>query len=49
VTFSHTETSLLLDGAAIDHLPPETIQKLEWIDMIGDLQLIPRNLGVFFN
>jgi epoxyqueuosine reductase len=49
VTFSHTETSLLLDGAAIDQLPPETIQKLEWIDMIGDLQLIPRNLGVFFN
>jgi epoxyqueuosine reductase len=48
VTFSHAETSLLLNGAMVDHLPPETVRKLERIDMINDLQLIPRNLGVFF-
>ena len=41
--------ALLLNGAAIDQLPPETVQKLERIDMLGDLQLLPRNLGVFFN
>ena len=49
VAFSHEETSLLLNGIAVDQLPPETVQKLERIDMLSDLQLIPRNLGVFFN
>jgi epoxyqueuosine reductase len=49
VVFSREETSILLNGTAIDQIPPETVQKLEQIDMLDDLQLIPRNLGVFFN
>jgi epoxyqueuosine reductase len=49
LAFSHAETSLLLHGAAMDQIPPETVKKLERIDMMNDLQLIPRNLGVFFN
>ena len=49
LAFSHAETSLLLQGAAIDQIPPETVQKLEQIDMLDDLPTIPRNLGVFFN
>jgi epoxyqueuosine reductase len=49
VAFSHAETSLLLNGAAIDQIPAETVQKLERIDMLNDLQIIPRNLGVFFD
>jgi epoxyqueuosine reductase len=48
VRFSSEETTLLLNGMANDRLPPETVQKLERIDMLGDLQLIPRNLSVFF-
>jgi epoxyqueuosine reductase len=49
VRFSTKETSLLLNGIAYDRLTPETMKKLERIDMLGDLQLIPRNLGVFFS
>jgi len=49
VAFSHEETSLLLNGIEVDRLPPDTLHKLERIDMLADLQLIPRNLGVFFN
>jgi hypothetical protein len=49
VVFSREETSILLNGTAIDQIPPETVQKLEQIDMLDDLQLLPRNLGVFFN
>jgi hypothetical protein len=45
VAFSHEETSLLLNGAGIDQIPPETLQKLEQIDMLNDLQIIPRNLA----
>jgi epoxyqueuosine reductase len=49
VAFSHEETTSLLNGFGIDQLLPETVQKLERIDMLSDLQLIPRNLGVLFN
>ena len=48
VAFSEAETSLLLQGVPPDQVPPETAQKLERIDMLSDLPLIPRNLGVFF-
>lgn len=49
VAFSHEETSLLLKGAPAEQLPAETVQKLEQIDMMSDLAIIPRNLGVFFD
>ncbi len=45
--FSEEETALLLKGNPQDHLPRETIGKLERLDILGDLELIPRNLGVF--
>jgi epoxyqueuosine reductase len=45
--FSEEETSLLLKGDPQDCLPKETIDKLERLDILGDLELFPRNLGVF--
>jgi hypothetical protein len=45
--FSEEETSLLLEGGPEERLPQETIGKLERLDMLGDLALFPRNLGVF--
>ena len=49
VKFSEAETALLLQGVAADQIPPETAQKLDQIDMLSDIALIPRNLGVFFS
>jgi epoxyqueuosine reductase len=46
--FSEEETSLLLQGAALDELPSETVGKLEKLDLIEYLDTLPRNLGVFF-
>ena len=45
--FSEQETALLLKGGPQDCLPQETIGKLERLDILGDLELFPRNLGVF--
>ena len=45
--FSEEETALLLRGSPQDRLPQETIGKLERLDILGDLELFPRNLGVF--
>jgi len=42
---SEEETGLLLDGGAQDHLPPELVAKLERLDLIELLDVIPRNLG----
>lgn len=45
--FSEEETSLLLEGASQDRLPPATVAKLERLDILGDAEILPRNLGVF--
>ena len=44
--FSEEETTLLLQGGPRDRLAKETIDKLERLDIIDDLELLPRNLGV---
>jgi epoxyqueuosine reductase len=47
--FSQEETTLLLQGIALDQLPPVTAKKLEQSDMVGFLDVLPRNLGVFLH
>jgi epoxyqueuosine reductase len=47
--FSQKETALLLNGASLTQLPATTVEKLEHLDLIGDLDRLPRNLSVFFN
>jgi len=42
--FSEEETQLLLDGVTPEHLPPQTVAKLERLDLIELLELFPRNL-----
>jgi len=46
--FSQEETALLLEGVPRDQLPAPTVRKLEHLDLIEDLNSLPRNLGVFF-
>ena len=46
--FSHEETSLLLAGASPDRLPAATAKKLERLELLDSLDVLPRNLGVFF-
>ena len=46
--FSQEETVLLLEGVPRDRLPAETVTKLEHLDLIEDIDTLPRNLGVFF-
>jgi epoxyqueuosine reductase len=43
--FSEEETALLLDAVAQEHLPPETLAKLERLDLIELLDVLPRNLS----
>ena len=43
--FSEEETALLLDGVAQERLPSETVAKLERLDLIELLEIIPRNLS----
>jgi len=45
--FSEEETTLLLKGSPQDGLPEETRGKLERLDILRDLEILPRNLGVF--
>ena len=49
VDFSAQETAMLLHGASMDDLNAETIRKLDYLELTGDLDKLPRNLGVFFN
>ena len=42
--FSEEETSLILDSVPQDELPPETLKKLEQLDLIEYLNVLPRNL-----
>jgi len=46
--FSHEETSLLLRGVTADQLPGITKAKLERLELLDSLEILPRNLGVFF-
>ncbi len=46
--FTHEETSLLLAGVSRERLPVETMAKLERLELLDDLDKMPRNLGVFF-
>jgi epoxyqueuosine reductase len=46
--FSEEETILLLGGASRDQLPATTTFKLERLDLIESLEVLPRNLRVFF-
>lgn len=46
--FSEEETALLLEGVSRDRLPTATLRKLKRLDLVEDLNAIPRNLGVFF-
>lgn len=46
--FTEEETALLLDGVSQDKLPEETLRKLAQLDILEDLGILPRNLGVFF-
>ncbi len=48
-TFSHEETSQLLSGTLSDQLPPTTQTKLERLELLDYLEILPRNLSVFFN
>lgn len=43
--FSEEETALLLDGVTVEHLPSETVAKLERLDLMELLEIIPRNLA----
>ena len=49
VEFSQEETALLLQGVALDQLPPGTAKKLEQSDVVELLDVLPRNLGVLLN
>jgi len=46
-SFSEEETDLLLQKHSIDEFPSVTAEKLKQFDMLGLLEVIPRNLNVF--
>ncbi len=46
--FSEEEAALLLEGTARERLPEETVRKLTHLDILNDIGILPRNLGVFF-
>lgn len=46
--FSEQETRLLLNGTPRERLPVETVAKLERLSLTDYLEVLPRNLGVFF-
>jgi len=46
--FSEGETELLLKGVQLSQLPATTAAKLKHLDLIESLDILPRNLGVFF-
>jgi epoxyqueuosine reductase len=48
VDFSQEETSLLLRGCPRNELPEETQRKLEKLGLIDYLDVLPRNLAIFF-
>ena len=48
VEFSEEETAMLLEGTPREKLPEETAEKLTHLDILDDVGILPRNLGVFF-
>ncbi len=48
VEFSQDETSMLLKGVPREQLPSETAEKLRHLNLLDDISIFPRNLGVFF-
>lgn len=46
--FSEEETALLLEGVPQDKVPATTLRKLERLSLAENLEVIPRNLSVFF-
>jgi epoxyqueuosine reductase len=46
--FSEEETAMLLEGTSREKLPEETARKLAHLSILDDVDILPRNLGVFF-
>ena len=46
--FSEEETAMLLEGTSREKLPEEAVRKLMHLDLLNDIGILPRNLGVFF-
>jgi epoxyqueuosine reductase len=46
--FSSEETRLLFEGVPLNQLPAATVRKLEQWDLTDLLDVLPRNLKVFF-
>ena len=44
--FSQEETALILKGAGLAQLPAATAEKLKWLNLADDVEILPRNLGV---
>lgn len=47
--FTEDETEMILNGIPQERLPKETVAKLENLELIGDYDLLCRNLGVLVN
>lgn len=47
--FSEEETAFLLEGVSLEWLPAATVKKLERLDLIEYLDILPRNLSVIFH
>ena len=48
IEFSKDETALLLNGVHRDQLPSETAKKMQYLNLLEGIDILPRNLGVFF-
>jgi epoxyqueuosine reductase len=48
VEFFQDETALILKGVPREQLPAETTKKLQNLDLLENMDILPRNLGVFF-
>lgn len=48
VEFSQKETALLLKGVPREQLHAETAKKLQHLNLLDNIDILPRNLGVFF-
>jgi epoxyqueuosine reductase len=46
--FSHDETTLILNGCSPGDLPRATVEKLERLELLNDLPILPRNLRVLY-
>jgi epoxyqueuosine reductase len=46
--FYEEETNLIMQGVSPEHLAQETLDKLARLDILVDLEILPRNLGIFW-